>query len=263
MCEMIGEELNDAYLYQSFIINFSFNICNNRKYCCDGLLQYLTKTLNYSNQNSYIMTGNKKLSAIVCYPSIQSKNELRNKIVNYYNRQKTKFSTRAYELEVICCEDVDYEPFKPFDFWLSQSIYKIEKRGKKWDYNFHIQDEDDFVNRLYNSNYIEKFRESETHANIQKYLQDKDAIKRQKQIHTEKMKIIKKDLFIIKIRKHFSFTDGYLPKKIVCDLLDLDDKNKKHIRYLSEMLIDYGVEYDRQKMIKGNYGVFFGISLKS
>jgi hypothetical protein len=265
MCEMIGEKLNNEYLYQSFIIYFAFVESNCSFHNCDGLKKYLTKTLNDLNENLFMMTGNKILTAIVRYPLIQNKNELRNKIVKYYNRQDPKILSSHYKLEVICCEDVNYEPFKPFDYWLSQSIYKIEKRGKKWDYNFYIQyDYDDtFVNRLYNSNYIEKFRESKTHATIQKYLQDKEVIKRQKIIHTKKMKVIQKDLFIIKIRKHFSFTDGYLPKKIVCDLLDLDDKSKKDIKYLNNMLTDYGVEYDRQKMIKGNYGVFFGISLKS
>lgn len=268
MIEIIGEKLNDEYLHQSFIIYFAFGESNCSFHNCDGLKNYLTKTLNYSNEHSYMMTGSKInccekiLTAIVCFSSIQSKNELRNKIVNYYNKQKDKIPPSHYELDVICCEELDYEPFKPFDYWLSQSMYLIKDRGK-CDYNFYIRhDENDFVNRLYNSNYIEKFRMSETHATIQKYLQDKKQIKRQKIIHTKKMKVIQKDLFIIKIRKHFNFTDDYLPKKIVCDLLDLDCESKKDIRYLNEMLIEYGVEYDRLKMINKSRGVFFNISLK-
>jgi len=59
MTEMIGEKLNNEYLYQSFIIYFAFVESNCSFHNCDGLKKYLTKTLNYSNQNSYIMTGNK------------------------------------------------------------------------------------------------------------------------------------------------------------------------------------------------------------
>ena len=172
-----------------------------------------------------------------------------------------------YKLNVICIENLNYEHFKPFDYWLSTSIYLIEKRGKRWDYNFYMKYYDDnFTYRVIKEQYVDKFRMSKTHLDIQEYMQNRKQTKIEKEKHAEKMKIIKNELFIEKVKKHFRFTNDYndyLCKKAVCDLLDLDDKSKKDIRYLNDMLIGYGVEYDRKKMVNKECGVFLGISLKS
>ena len=259
MTDYIGETLNDDYFYQSYIIDFAFY---NKKYDCNGLRNYLTKRLNYNDDNAYVMTGNGVLTALVNLSKINTKNELHNKIVNYFNNVEKKPRT-TYKLKVLCCEDLNYEPYNPFDYWFSTSIYLIEKRGEKWSYNFYmIHYDNDFVNRLYNAKYPDRFRSSETHLDIQKYMQNKKQTKIEKEKHTEKMKIIKNELFIKKVEKHFSFTNGYLSKKVVCDLLHLDHKCKGDIKRLNNILTEYGVEYDKLKMIKGDRGVFLNISLK-
>ena len=258
--DIIGEILNEDYLYQSYIVDFAFH---NIKFDCNGLKKYLTKRLNYNDEHAYIMSGNGRLTALVSLPKINTKNELHNKIVNYFNNVEKK-STITYKLDVICCEDLNYEPFKPFDYWLSRSIYLIEKRGKKWDYHFDmIYDDNDFINRLHNEKYVDKFRTSNTHLDIQEYIQNKIQTKIEKEKHAEKMKNIKNELFIKKVKKHFNFTNGYLSKKVVCDLLHLDYKSKSDIKRLNVILADYGVEYDRKKMVNKECGVFLGISLKS
>ena len=73
-----------------------------------------------------------------------------------------------------------------------------------------------------------------------------------------------KEVFLWKFNKHFRFmksNTNYIPKKVVCDLMDLDYKSKKDIRYLNNMLMDYGVEYDSKKMINRDRGVFMNIFL--
>ena len=255
----IGDILNDDYLYQSYVIEFAFY---NKKYDCDGLKNYLTKRLNYNDENAYVMTGNGMLTALVRLPKINTKNELHNKIVNYFNNVEKKPSN-LYKLNVICIENLNYEPFKPFDYWLSTSIYLIEKRGKRWDYNFYMKHHDnDFTYRLQKEEYVDKFRMSKTHLDIQEYMQNKKQTKIEKEKHIEKMKIIKNELFIEKVKKYFKFTNGHLSKKVVCDLLNLDYKSKGDIKRLNVILADYGVEYDRKKMVNKECGVFLGISLK-
>ena len=256
---MIEDILNDDYLYQSYVIDFAFH---NKKYDCDGLKNYLTKRLNYNDDNAYVMSGNGILTALLSLPKINTKNELHNKIVNYFNNVEKKPSN-LYKLNVMCIENLNYDPFKPFDYWLSTSIYLIEKRGKRWDYNFYMKYYDDnFTYRVNKEHYIDSFRMSKTHLDIQEYMQNRKQTKIEKEKHAEKMKIIKNELFIEKVKKHFNFTNDYLSKKVVCDLLYLDDKSKKDIRYLNDMLIGYGVEYDRQKYMNKSKGAFFGISLK-
>jgi len=74
-----------------------------------------------------------------------------------------------------------------------------------------------------------------------------------------------KEVFLWKFNKHFRFTKNnteYISKKVVCDMLDLDYKSKKDIRDLNNILTDYGVSYDRKKMIKREKGAFLGFCLK-
>jgi len=258
----VEEILNEDYLYQSYVVDFAFH---NIRFGCDGLKNYLTKRLNYNGENTYVMTGNGRLTALVSYPKINTKNELHNKIVNYFNNVEKKTSV-TYKLNVICIEDLNYEPFKPFDYWLSTSMYLIEKRGKRWDYCFHMKhDDDNFTYRVIKEQYVDKFRMSKTHLDIQEYMKTKKKTKIEKDKHTENMKIIKNELFIEKVKKHFRFTNDYndyLCKKAVCDLLDLDYKSKGDIKRLNVILAEYGVGYDKLKMIKGDRGVFLGIFLK-
>jgi len=255
----IQEILNEDYFEQSYVVDFAFH---NIKYECDGLQNYLTKRLNYLDDNAYVMTGNGRLTALVSYSNINTKNELHNKIVNYFNNVEKKPS-KLYKLDVICIENLNYEPFNPFDFWLSKSMFLIEKRGKKWDYKFYMKHNDDnFTYKVNKELYVDKFRTSKTHLDIQEYMQNRKLTKIEKEKHAEKMKIIKNELFIEKVKKYFKFTNGHLSKKVVCDLLNLDYKSKGDIRYLNDMLIGYGVEYDRQKYMNKSKGAFFGISLK-
>ena len=74
-----------------------------------------------------------------------------------------------------------------------------------------------------------------------------------------------KEVFLWKFNKYFRFTKNntdYISRKVVCDLLDLEYTSKKDTRYLNNMLVDYGVSYDNQKMIKKIRGAFLGICLK-
>lgn len=253
----ICERLNEDYLYQRYIVDVAFY---NIKFDCDKLKKYLITKSN----TIFIMTGNGILSAIV--ENIEkTENILHNKIVNYLNSVEKK-PRETYRLNVIDIMDMNYEPHNPFDYWLSQSIYLIEKRGKKWDYTFYMKYIDnDFVNRIYNTNYIDYFRTSETHENIQEYIQIRKAKRKHKQ-NTELMKKeLDKNIFINKINTLFRFTENksdYLSKRVVCDLLDLDYKSKGDIKRLNIILTDYGVGYDRKKMINKECGVFLGISLK-
>ena len=50
-------------------------------------------------------------------------------------------------------------------------------------------------------------------------------------------------------------------KKVFCDMLQLDHNSKKDIRLLSTILKEYGVIYNRIKLIKGVAGAYFGIKL--
>ena len=264
-CE-ISEKLNGNYHEKFFIIDFAFHI-GYMKWDCNRLEKYLITKSGMYGEDIYTMTGNGRLRAIV--GNIEnSKSKLHNKIVNYLNNVEKK-SKKTYTLTVLDTLDLNYEkaaPKKPFDFWLSQSIYLIEKRGKKWDFKFCMKcSDDDFINRIDNTKYIDCFRNSETHSCIQEYLQNKKA-KRDHKKNTELIKEeLDKKLFIKKINTHFGFTENksdYLSKRDVCNLLGLDYKSKGDIKRLNIILTDYGVKYDKLKMIKGDRGVFFNISLK-
>jgi len=54
----------------------------------------------------------------------------------------------------------------------------------------------------------------------------------------------------------------YLSKKVVCDLLGLDCTSQKDIRYLSNILKEYGVVYDRFKTKAKVKGCFIYITLR-
>lgn len=75
----------------------------------------------------------------------------------------------------------------------------------------------------------------------------------------------KKHIFFNKFNQHLVITKNeknYLSKKVVCDVMELDCNSKKNVRHINDMLICCGVKYNKLKMIKGNRGVFLGISLK-
>ncbi len=255
--DYICERFNDDYYYQRYIVDVAFY---SKKFDCDKLKKYLITKSN----NIFIMTGNGRLCAVVEYIE-NTKNILHNKIVNYLNCVEKKPRT-TYFLNVIDILGMNYEPHNPFDYWLSQSMYLIEKRGKKWDYTFYMKHiDDDFVNRIHNTNYIDYFRNSETHENIQEYIQIRKGERKHKQ-NTELMKKeLDKNIFINMINTLFRFTKNksdYLSKRVVCDLLDLDYKSKGDIKRLNIILTDYGVGYDRKKMINKECGVFTYLLLK-
>tara|TARA_R110000824_G_scaffold37_4_gene145 strand:- start:210 stop:839 length:630 start_codon:yes stop_codon:yes gene_type:complete len=209
------------------------------------------------------MTGNGVLTAVVGDIFV-SKNELHNKIVNYLTNVDNK-NKSMYELEVVDICNLKHDDFEPFDYWLSISIYLIERRGEKWDYNFIMDSTDDIVNKIVNERYTENFRDSDLHYSIQEHQQ----YKKENRIHKTNMKLLilelDKYIFIKKIKTIFTFTDNKsccLSKNIVCTLLGLDCKNKKDVMRLNIILAEYGVKYNKQKMINREYGVFIGIFLK-
>lgn len=54
----------------------------------------------------------------------------------------------------------------------------------------------------------------------------------------------------------------FVSKKVFCELMELDHTSQKDIRFLSNILKDYGVVYDRFKTINKVKGCFKFISLK-
>jgi hypothetical protein len=257
--EHLRNRLNEEYYTEfSYAIFLNFH---NKKADTDKLESYLTKQSN----NIYTMTGNGRLYALVDIRE-ETKNKLHNKIVNYLSNVVGKPRV-SYHLRVINSEDLENGQYEPFDYWLSYAMFRIEYSGKKWDFQFRMKydNDDDFVNLLYNKRYVDDYRQSNTNTLI---YEDMDNTY-YKNCHKHITKNLKNDLirliFVKKLKNNFTFTRNktdYLSKKIVCDLMDLDCNSKKDIRYLNDVLIDYGVEYDRQKYMNKSKGVFFGISLK-
>lgn len=261
--EIINEKLNDEFDDYYYNIKIRFK---NKKFDCERLKNYLNSLIIYNK--TIMMTGNGVLTALL--PPIINKNDilppnkLHNKIVNYLNKAMNRTS-EGYELIIKTTDDYLYDD-KKFEYWLSMSIYLIEIRGKKWDFNFYLMDscDYDFVNRIYNVRYVEDFRTLKNDK-----IQDDIITKRLRRNHASKIKGIReeivKNLFIKKIKSHFNFTYNnadYLSKRVVCDLLDLDYKSKTDIKRLNVILADYGVEYKDQKMVNKIRGVFLCISLK-
>ena len=258
-CEL-NKELNEIYYYQTYIISFCLF---NKNLDCDRLRDYLISKSNKNSKDIFIMTGNGVLTAVIG-DIFGSKNEVHNKIVNYLTNVDNK-SKSMYNLEVSEIGDLKHGDFEPFDFWLSISIYLIERRGEKWDYNFIIDSTDDIVNRIVNERYSEYFRDSDLHYAIQEYQKNK----KDNRIHKTNMKLLIEELdkyiFKKKIKTIFTFTGnngGCLSKNIVCSILGLDCKSKKDIKRLNIILTEYGVVYDRKKMINREHGVFLNIFLK-
>ena len=260
VCEELNEELNEIYYYQTYIINFSFF---NKNLDCNRLRDYLLSKSKKNSKDIFIMTGNGVLTAVVGDIFV-SKNELHNKIVNYLTNVDNK-NKSMYNLEVSYIGDLKQGEYEPFNFWLSISIYLIERRGEKWDYNFIMDSTDDIVNKIVNERYTENFRDSDLHYSIQEHQQNK----KENRIHKTNMKLLilelDKYIFIKKIKTIFTFTDNKnccLSKNIVCSLLGLDCKSKKDIKRLNIILTEYDVVYDKSIMVKGVRGVFFNIFLK-
>jgi hypothetical protein len=256
--DKINIRLNDDYYQNSYVISVRFH---NKRADCDMFKRYLIKRSGAIPL--YVISGYGSLYVIVGQIA-DSRRDLQNLIVNYfYNSEKKR--RKMYILEVIDAVDLKCGDYKPFDYWLSTSIYLVETWGNcKYNFDMNCGDHD-FVNRIYNTGYIEDFRYGEESSSIQEYRQ----FRRNQRIHRVEMHRVtdqlKKELFIKKINTHFVFTDDeseYLSKKIVCDLLDLDYTSKKDIRKLNVILTDYGVKYSNSKMIKRLKGVYTGVSLK-
>tara|TARA_R110002096_G_scaffold348704_2_gene541939 strand:+ start:438 stop:1211 length:774 start_codon:yes stop_codon:yes gene_type:complete len=256
--DKINVRLNDDYYQNSYLISIRFH---NRKADCDTFKRYLFK--RSGDLPLYVTSGYGGLYAIVGRIA-DSRRDLHNLIVNYFNNSEKKRKI-MYVLEVIDVVDLKYGHYKPFDYWLSISIYLVETWGN-CKYNFHMDCADkDFINRIKYTGYIDDFRYGEESSSIQEYRQ----FKRSQRIHIIEMKEVteqlKKELFYKKINTRFRFTDDEsecLSKKIVCGLLDLDDTSKKEIRRLNVILTNYGVKYSNSKMIKRVKGVYTGVSLK-
>ena len=255
--DKINIKLNDDYYQNSYLISIRFH---NRTADCDRFRRYL---LNRSGDLPlYVIYGYGGLFAIVGRIA-DSRSHLQTVIVNYFNTSENKRKI-MYILDVIETADLNYGDYKPFDYWLSTSIYLGETWGDcKYDFYMNCDDHD-FMNRIYNG-YIEDFRGGEEDSSIQEYRQ----IRKSQRIHRVEIERVtdqlKKELFIKKIKTHFDFTDDeseYLSKTIVCGLLDLDYKSKKDIKRLNVILTDYGVKYSYSKMVKRERGVFIGLSIR-
>ena len=253
--DKINIKLNDDYYQNSYIISVRFH---NRKAGCDRFRRYL---INRSGDLPlYVISCDGCLYAIVGQIA-DSRTHLQAVILNYfYNSEKKR--KIMYILEVINVADLNYGDYKPFDYWLSTSIYLAQTWGSCKP-KFHMDCADnDFRNRINDTGYIKEFEYGEENSSIQKYRQ----FRRNQRIHRVEMKEVteqlKKELFIKKINTHFRFTEDeseYLSKKIVCDLLDLDYKSKTDIRRLNVILTDYGIKYNSKKMVKREFGVYIGI----
>ncbi len=258
----VEEILNDDYEYANYIIEFK---CLHRKSddAINKLVHYFKNIPRVSDSFLYIFSCKEKGNLFACFENINDINSNRDfekMIINVLN-SKVRLKVDDYELSVL-----HPYTFKTFHHWLYNCIHNND-HGYFSPYvdRYREEDEIDIEEIICNKGYIEKFEYTDKYFDIEDYFVEEYRLTRIKKKAEETMKQVFKDLFLWKLKKHFIFTNNendYLSKKTVCDLLDLDCKSKKNIRDLNNILIDYGVSYDKLKMIKGDRGVFLGIFLK-
>lgn len=260
---MIEEILDTEWLYSGGYV-IEFNCINNKSdVAIDKLLYYFKNTPRQSNTSLYILTCKKKGNLFAFFENIRNVNNCRDyekMIINVLN-SKVRLCRNNYDLKVSNTEKYD-----TFHYWLYDCINKNDM----WELTPYIDrpkkyDEPDIEEIFCNLNYIRKFVNSSKYDVIgYSHVCKKRLLELQEKTKEQKRQI-GKELFISKLKKHFKFTNNnndYLSKKVVCDLLNLDYKSKKDIRYLNDILTDYGVSYDRQKYMDKSKGVFLCISLK-
>ena len=257
----VEDILNEDYESSTYIVDFH---CLHKKsdVAIDKLLYYFKNLERSYGSFLYIFSCKEKGNLFACFQDIEGVSNYRDfekMIINILN-SKVRLQVKNYDLKV----SNPYE-FNNFHHWLYHCINN--NGGYFTPYvDRHTEDHEiDIEEIICNKGYIEKFEYSEKYFDIEDIINEKDRLIEIQEKTKEHKKQIGKELFIRKLKKHFRFTNDnndYLSKKVVCDLLDLDYKSKKDIRDLNDILIDYGVSYDKLKMIKGNRGAFFCISLK-
>jgi len=258
---MTEDILNKDYEFATYIVEFKC-LHTKKDVAIDKLLHYFKNMPRLSNSFLYIFSCKEKGNLFACFENIDGINDYRQfekMIINVLN-SKVRLQVDDYELNV---SDPYY--FDNFHQWLYHCIYNNDN-GYFTPYvdRFQEEDEIDIEEIICNKGYIEKFEYSDDFFDIEDVFVEKyRLLKIEKKTKEHKIQICK-ELFLWKINKQFRFTNNndYLSKKVVCDLLDLDYKSKKDIRDLNNILTDYGVSYDKLKMIKGDRGVFLCISLK-
>ena len=253
--------LNKDYDFATYIVEFKC-LHTKKDLAIDKLLHYFKHIPRLSDSFLYIFSCKEKGNLFACFESIDGVNDYRQfekMIINVLN-SKVRLQVSDYELTVS-----DPYIFDDFHQWLYHCIHNNDN-GYFTPYVDRFQEEDEMNIQeiIYNMGYIEKFEYSDRYFDIQDMFVEKyRLLDLEKKTKEHKIQICK-EMFLWKINKQFRFTNDsdYLSKKVVCDMLDLDYKSKKDIRDLNNILTDYGVSYDKLKMLKGERGVFLCISLK-
>lgn len=257
----VEDILNDDYECSNYIVEFH-SLHKKKDIAIDKLLYYFKNLERSYGSFLYIFSCKEKGNLFACFQDIEgvgSYRDFEKMIINVLN-SKVRLQVKNYDLKV----SNPYE-FDNFHHWL---YYCIDyNRGDFTPYvdRHREEHEVDIEEIICNLNYIEKFEYTDKYFDIEDIIVKKNKLKEIQEKTKEHKKQIGKELFIRKLKKYFNFTNNnndYLSKKVVCDLLDLDHKSKKDIRDLNDILIGYGVNYDRKKMIKKECGAFLCISLK-
>lgn len=257
----VEDILNNDYECSNYIVEFH---CLHKKsdIAIDKLLYYFKNLERSYGSFLYIFSCKEKGNLFACFQDIEgvgSYRDFEKMIINVLN-SKVRLQVKNYDLKV----SNPYE-FDNFHHWL---YYCIDyNRGDFTPYvdRHREEHEVDIEEIICNLNYIEKFEYTDKYFDIEDIVVKKNKLKEIQEKTKEHKKQIGKELFIRKLKKYFNFTNNnndYLSKKVVCDLLDLDHKSKKDIRDLNEILIGYGVEYKKEKMVNKLKGAFLCISLK-
>tara|TARA_R110000751_G_C13636961_1_gene466486 strand:+ start:8 stop:787 length:780 start_codon:yes stop_codon:yes gene_type:complete len=256
----IREIINKDFSYDGYVVYFNC-ITKQSDNAIDKLLHYFKNTPRCLDTSLYILTFKKNGNLFAFFENIRNVNNCKDyekMIINVLN-SKVRLCRNDYDLTVLNTEKYDN-----LHYWLYDCINKNDM----WKFIPYIDrtkkhDEPDIEELFCNLNYIGKFINSDYYKIIGKDYEYKNRMNQIQKKTKERKRQIGEELFIRKLKKHFRFIEqGYLSKKVVCDLLNLDYTSKKDIKDLNKILTDYGVSYDKLKMIKGNRGVFLGISLK-
>ena len=280
ICEQIDTEtiLNNDYDRCEHIIEFN-SIHNKSCVAIDKLTTYFKNIAINECSNLYMFYDANKGNIFACIDGIygvETQKDFEKMIKNVLS-SKIRMSVKHYNLKI-----THPHSHLSFHYWLCYCINK-NNGGRLTPYVYKPEqrnDEPDMQDIVCNLDYVNNFRDNKRSIKYDDILTDTkhtnslfilDGLlnnnKRQKNNNMIKrfFKNCKKDIFFNNFNKHFRFTkdnNDYLSKTVVCDLLDLDYNSKKDIRYINDMLIGYGVSYDRKKMIKKECGVFISISLK-
>ena len=192
-------------------------------------------------------------------------NSVLDKIKNHFRTCKNTLHLSDYELAITETDKVG----DCFNDWLLKAIDELDKDNIVNDKviekeNNELQE----LNDAYNKQADLLTRMKEERKN--KILEDKNKKQTINEIKDKKLQLIeniergKSQLVKSVINEFFKITNDKkdcVSKKVFCDMLNLDHKSKIDIRFLSNILKEHGIEYNRIKIIKGITGAYFGIKL--